>query len=36
MRDDNWEEHIVAELDSALNEWVDLIPSHRACIPLAI
>ncbi|KAJ7190588.1 fungal-specific transcription factor domain-containing protein [Mycena pura] len=27
-RDDAWEEHIVAELDSALNGWVDLIPKH--------
>ncbi|KAJ7687612.1 fungal-specific transcription factor domain-containing protein [Mycena rosella] len=28
VRDDAWEEHIVAELDSALNGWVDSIPSH--------
>ncbi|KAJ7115077.1 fungal-specific transcription factor domain-containing protein [Mycena crocata] len=28
FRDDAWEEHIVAELDSALNGWVDSIPSH--------
>ncbi|KAJ7686320.1 fungal-specific transcription factor domain-containing protein [Mycena rosella] len=28
VRDEAWEEHIVAELDSALNAWVDLIPSH--------
>ncbi|KAJ7065870.1 fungal-specific transcription factor domain-containing protein [Mycena amicta] len=27
-RDDAWEEHIVAELDSALNGWVDSIPAH--------
>ncbi|KAF7314458.1 Zn(2)-C6 fungal-type domain-containing protein [Mycena kentingensis (nom. inval.)] len=27
-RDDAWEEHIVAELDSALNGWVDSIPPH--------
>ncbi|KAF7288615.1 Zn(2)-C6 fungal-type domain-containing protein [Mycena indigotica] len=26
--DDRWEEHIVAELDSALNKWVDEIPEH--------
>ncbi|KAJ7702821.1 fungal-specific transcription factor domain-containing protein [Mycena rosella] len=35
VRDEAWEEHIVAELDSALNAWVDLIPSHRAAIPLS-
>ncbi|KAJ7483882.1 fungal-specific transcription factor domain-containing protein [Mycena galericulata] len=28
VRDDNWEAHIVAELDSALNGWVDSIPDH--------
>ncbi|KAJ7450938.1 fungal-specific transcription factor domain-containing protein [Mycena galericulata] len=28
VRDDAWEEHLVAELDSALNKWVDLIPAH--------
>ncbi|KAJ7032357.1 fungal-specific transcription factor domain-containing protein [Mycena alexandri] len=28
MRDDAWEEHLVAELDSALNNWVDSIPEH--------
>ncbi|KAJ6571027.1 fungal-specific transcription factor domain-containing protein [Mycena vulgaris] len=28
VRDEAWEEHIVAELDSALNSWVDSIPSH--------
>ncbi|KAJ6553299.1 fungal-specific transcription factor domain-containing protein [Mycena capillaripes] len=27
-RDPAWEEHIVAELDSALNGWVDSIPPH--------
>ncbi|KAJ7643219.1 fungal-specific transcription factor domain-containing protein [Mycena rosella] len=27
-RDEAWEEHIVAELDSALNAWVDAIPDH--------
>jgi hypothetical protein len=24
-----WEKHIVAELDSALNKWVDSVPNHR-------
>lgn len=24
-----WEQHIVAELDSALNKWIDSIPEHR-------
>ena len=24
-----WEQHIVAELDSALNKWVDSVPDHR-------
>ncbi|KAI0289724.1 hypothetical protein BC826DRAFT_591621 [Russula brevipes] len=24
----HWEQHIVAELDSALNEWVDKVPGH--------
>ncbi|KAJ7771013.1 fungal-specific transcription factor domain-containing protein [Mycena maculata] len=28
VRDEAWEEHIVAELDSALNGWVDSIPTH--------
>ncbi|KAJ7122289.1 fungal-specific transcription factor domain-containing protein [Mycena epipterygia] len=28
VRDEAWEEHIVAELDSALNGWVDSIPAH--------
>ncbi|KAF7353493.1 Zn(2)-C6 fungal-type domain-containing protein [Mycena sanguinolenta] len=27
-RDQAWEEHIVAELDSALNGWIDKIPPH--------
>ncbi|KAJ6479497.1 fungal-specific transcription factor domain-containing protein [Mycena vitilis] len=27
-RDPKWEEHIVAELDSALNGWIDSIPAH--------
>ena len=26
----HWEQHIVAELDSALNEWIDTVPNHRA------
>ncbi|KAJ7073102.1 fungal-specific transcription factor domain-containing protein [Mycena amicta] len=26
--DERWEDHIVAELDSALNKWVDSIPEH--------
>ena len=25
-----WEQHIVAELDSALNKWIDSVPDHRA------
>jgi hypothetical protein len=24
----HWEQHIVAELDSALNEWIDMVPNH--------
>ncbi|KAJ7176196.1 fungal-specific transcription factor domain-containing protein [Mycena crocata] len=28
LRDPAWEEHLLAELDSALNKWVDLIPEH--------
>ncbi|KAI9511917.1 fungal-specific transcription factor domain-containing protein [Russula earlei] len=24
----HWEQHIVAELDSALNEWIDTVPGH--------
>ncbi|KAJ7612022.1 fungal-specific transcription factor domain-containing protein [Mycena polygramma] len=28
VRDAAWEEHIVVELDSALNKWVDAIPEH--------
>jgi hypothetical protein len=27
-RDQAWEEHLVAEMDSALNGWVDGIPPH--------
>jgi hypothetical protein len=26
---EQWEQHIVAELDSALNKWVDSVPDHR-------
>ncbi|KAJ7751555.1 fungal-specific transcription factor domain-containing protein [Mycena maculata] len=33
VRDDLWEEHIVAELDSALNAWVDSIPTHLTWDP---
>jgi hypothetical protein len=25
----HWEQHIVAELDSTLNEWIDTVPGHR-------
>ena len=28
--DKQWEQRIVAELDSALNKWVDTVPAHRA------
>jgi hypothetical protein len=28
-REKGWEEHTVAELDSALNGWFDSIPDHR-------
>lgn len=28
-----WEQHIVAELDSALNKWIDSIPEHRTFSP---
>ena len=24
-----WEQRIVAELDSALNKWIDTVPDHR-------
>ena len=27
-----WEQHIVAELDSALNKWVDSVPDHRTSL----
>ena len=26
---EHWEQHIVSELDSALNQWVDSVPDHR-------
>ncbi|KAG5645116.1 hypothetical protein DXG03_006930 [Asterophora parasitica] len=29
-----WEQHIVSELDSALNHWVDAVPDHRALLSL--
>ncbi|KAJ7212816.1 fungal-specific transcription factor domain-containing protein [Mycena haematopus] len=32
-RDDAWEEHIVAEIDSALNGWIEGIPSHLCWDP---
>jgi hypothetical protein len=25
-----WEQRIVSELDSAMNQWIDSIPEHRA------
>ena len=25
----SWEQKMVAELDSAVNKWVDLVPPHR-------
>ena len=28
-----WEQHIVAELDSALNKWIDSVPDHRESRP---
>jgi hypothetical protein len=31
-RDPAWAEHIVDEIDSALNIWLDSIPPHRPCI----
>ena len=27
-----WEQHIVAELDSALNRWIDAVPDHRVLL----
>ena len=32
----NWEQHIVAELDSALNKWVDSVPDHCMCSRITI
>jgi hypothetical protein len=29
----NWEQKIVSELDSSLNEWVDSVPDHRMFKP---
>jgi hypothetical protein len=29
-----WEQQIVAELDSALNKWVDAVPAHRMYLSL--
>lgn len=26
-----WEQHIVSELDSALNKWIDAVPDHCKC-----
>ena len=31
-----WEQHIVAELDSALNKWIDAVPDHRAYPPSSL
>src|ERR1700722_11939255 len=28
-----WEQHIVSELDSALNKWIDSVPDHRTFFP---
>ena len=30
-----WQQTIVAQLDSALNKWVDSIPDHREPLPLS-
>ena len=29
---DDWKQHIITELDSALNKWVDAVPDH--CEPV--
>jgi hypothetical protein len=29
-----WEQQIVAELDSSLNKWIDSVPDHRTCVLL--
>lgn len=26
---EDWEKHIVYELDAALNKWIDSVPKHR-------
>jgi hypothetical protein len=31
-----WEQRIVAELDSALNNWVDSVPDHRLCPSISV
>jgi hypothetical protein len=31
-----WEQEMVAALDSSLNSWIDGIPEHRACFPLPL
>ena len=31
-----WEQRIVAELDSALNKWIDTVPEHRVSINPAL
>ena len=31
--DEQWEQRIVADLDSALNKWMDSLPSHRELPP---
>ena len=33
---EHWEQHIVAELDSALNKWVDSVPDHCTFIRIVI
>jgi hypothetical protein len=29
---DKWEQHIVSQLDSALNKWVETVPDHRKAL----
>ncbi|KAN0130574.1 hypothetical protein V8E53_011660 [Lactarius tabidus] len=29
----HWEQHVVVELDSELNEWIDMVPNHCAFFP---
>ena len=31
-----WEQRTVAELDSALNKWIDTIPEHRMIFPSSV